>query len=87
MDKYDLENELSGLRAIAEDIRMIANKVFDGSLDRDDVHSALHGLATLQELRYDKAFDTFTQVFSLDQYANHDIDIEEECDCDEIGWY
>lgn len=76
MDRFKMEDELINLNKISDDIKTIASQVIDGTLDRDDVFAALHGLAILHDARYAIAWDTFLQVFKIDQYA-------ENCDCDD----
>lgn len=76
MDRFDLENELTNLSNISNDIKTIASQVIDGTLDRDDVFTALHGLAILHDARYAIAWDTFLQVFKLEGYS--DLNDDEE---------
>lgn len=90
MDRFDMENELSNLNKISDDLKTIAGQVIDGTLDRDDVFAALHGLAILHEARYNVAWDTFLQVFKLDQYSdlhNEDDDTDSINDCDACDKY
>jgi hypothetical protein len=70
MDRFDLENELTNLSKISDDIKTIASQVMDGTLDRDDVFAALHGLAILHDARYAIAWDIFLQVFKLEEYSD-----------------
>lgn len=87
MDRFDMEDKLINLGKISEDLKTIAGQVVDGSLDRDDVFAALHGLAILHDARFSEAWDTFLQVFKLEQYSDFhsedededDVDIADEC--------
>lgn len=78
MDRFDMENELSNLNKISDDLKTIAGQVIDGTLDRDDVFAALHGLAILHEARYNVAWDTFLQVFKLDEYSDLHVETNDD---------
>lgn len=83
MDRFKMEDKLINLSKISDDLKTIAGQFADGTLDRDDVFAALHGLAILHDARYSEAWDTFLQTFKLDQYYNED-------DCNENQqsvWY
>lgn len=71
MDRFKMEDELINLSKISDDLKTIASQVIDGTLDRDDVFAALHGLSILHDARYAVAWDTFLQVFKIDQYADN----------------
>jgi hypothetical protein len=86
MNRFDMENELTNLSKISDDIKTIAGQVIDGTLDRDDVFAALHGLAILHDARYSAAWDTFLQVFKLDEYADLGADSEDNPE-DKSVWY
>jgi len=74
MDRFDLEDKITALQSTVEEINTLSTMVLNG-LDRDDIASTLFGIRTLHEGRIAELFDTFIQVFKLDQYA--DIDKEE----------
>jgi hypothetical protein len=74
MDRFDLEDKITALQSTVEEINTLSTMVLNG-LDRDDIASTLFGIRALHEGRIAELFDTFTQVFKLDQYA--DVDKEE----------
>lgn len=80
MDRFDMENELINLNKISDDLKTIASQIINGTLDRDDVFSALHGLAILHDARYNVAWDTFLQVFNLEQYSDVHVEINDDED-------
>ena len=90
MDRFNMENELINLSKISDDIKAIAAQIIDGTLDRDDAFTALHGIAILHDARSSIAWDTFLQVFKLEQYSdlhNEDYDIDSINECDGVDQY
>lgn len=84
MDRFDMENELTNLNKISDDLKTIAYQLADGSLDKDDLFAALYGLSILHDARYAIAWDTFLQVFKLDEYSdlhNEDDNTDSINDC------
>jgi hypothetical protein len=73
MDRFDLEDKITAMNNIVEEINMLSKLVADG-LDCDDIVSTLFGIRILHEGRQAELFDTFTQVFKLDEYAEIDED-------------
>lgn len=70
-DRSDLESTIMALGHTADDLRVLAESVLDGQLiyDEDRLHTALTGLAELVDARFEKSFDTYKQVFELDEYS------------------
>ena len=76
MDRFKLENQITGLHSIVDSINDISYGVLETDMDKDDISNALDGLAVMVDIKIQKLFDTFTATFGLDQYN------EEDCDCE-----
>lgn len=90
MNRFKMEDSLINLNKVNDDLKTIARQVVDGTLDRDDVFSALHGLAIIHEARFAEAWDVFLQTFKLEQYSNRDNNSnysDDEPEKDNTVWY
>ena len=72
MDRFELEDKITAMNNIVEELNILARLVLEHDLDRDDIASTLLGIRILHEGRQTELFDTFTQVFRLDEYAEFD---------------
>jgi hypothetical protein len=70
MDRFKLEDKITAMNDIAEELNLLARLVLEHDLDRDDIASTLFGIRVLHEGRQAELFDTFTQTFKLDQYSD-----------------
>ena len=70
MDRFKLEDKITAMNDIAEELNLLARLVLEQNLDRDDIASTLFGIRILHEGRQAELFDTFTQTFKLDQYSD-----------------
>lgn len=80
MDRFDLEVQICQLDNYVDDINDLAYGILELDMTEDDIVNALHGLATMMKIKNKKLFDTFTQVFHLDQfndYNDHGVDEDE----------
>lgn len=68
-DRFDLENEITSLSNVSDDLVLLSCGVLDGDMAPDDIANALVGLSIMVNLRAEKMFDTFKQVFALDEHA------------------
>lgn len=68
-DRFDLENEIMSLSNVSDDLVLLSCGVLDGDMSPDDIANALAGLSIMVNLRAEKMFDTFKQVFKLDEHA------------------
>ena len=76
--RFDLEQDILTLTAITQDLDTLLWRMMDspdGPLTEDDLANIIIGLRYTLELRGDKLWDTFTQVFELDQYRSNDNDL------------
>ena len=69
MDRFELEDKITAMNNIVEELNVLARLVLEHDLDKDDIASTLFGIRILHEGRQAELFDTFTQVFKLDEYA------------------
>ena len=69
-DRFDLENEINELHTYADQIDLVSDSIIntDKDIDKDTIINALSGLSTLLNMKTNKLFDTFCEVFKLDQY-------------------
>lgn len=68
--RFDLEQDILSVSAITDDLDNFLSMYYDGAtkMTEDDVFNYVFGIRNVLKLRCDKAWDTFTQVFELDQY-------------------
>jgi hypothetical protein len=69
MDRFELEDKITAMDNIVEELNLLARLVLEHDLDKDDIASTLFGIRILHEGRQAELFDTFTQVFKLDEYS------------------
>jgi hypothetical protein len=69
MDRFDLEDKITAMHNTVEELNVLAKMVLEQDMDRDDIANTLYGIKMLHEGRINELFDTFTQVFKLDEYA------------------
>jgi hypothetical protein len=69
-DRFDLENEISELHTFAQRLSDLGYGIVELNITPDDAANALEGLSVLLKIHAEKMFDTFTQAFKLDIYAN-----------------
>lgn len=69
-DRFDLENEINELHTYADQIDLVSDTIINTTkdIDKDTIINALSGLSTLLNMKTNKLFDTFCEVFKLDQY-------------------
>lgn len=72
MDRFDLENRIMELHSVVDALNDISYGVIEGNLTQDETANAIDGLAVIVKMKAEKLFDTFTQVFHLDQYNDSD---------------
>lgn len=88
MDRFDLENRITELYSIVDSLNDISCGVLEHDLSKDDTCNAIDGLAVVTKLKIEKLFDTFTQVFFLDQYRKDtDECCEEQESTKDVGWF
>lgn len=83
-DRFDLEEKLVQAHSIIEDLKTLSNYAMENPhlVDADFISNALNGLVILQEARNDAAWNTFLNVFELDEY-NSKINTEDNNDEEE----
>lgn len=69
-DRFDLENEINELHTYVDQIDLVSDSIINTAkdIDKDTIINALSGLSTLLNMKTNKLFDTFCEVFKLDQY-------------------
>jgi hypothetical protein len=67
-DRFDLENDITNLLGLSDDLEMLSAALLDDIVSTDDVVNALTGMAVMARLRAGRTFDTFKAVFELDEY-------------------
>jgi hypothetical protein len=73
MDRFDLEDKITSMHNTIEELNVLARMVLEQDMDRDDIANTLYGIKMLHEGRINELFDTFTQVFKLDEYADIEV--------------
>lgn len=69
MDRFELEDKITAMNNINEELAVLSRRVLEGNFDTDDIVNAINGIIVLQNCRQNELFDTFVQTFRLDQYA------------------
>ena len=70
-DKVDLEDAITNVWAIKEDIELLIWRYIDhpAVMTEDEMWNYLAGLASVLDLRCEKLWDTYCRKFELDAYA------------------
>lgn len=64
VDRFDLEQALAEGWQVADDLKLISQKVLDGELSDEQIANLLAGLAEMHLLRCQHADDIFEQLIS-----------------------
>lgn len=70
MDRFDLENKIMELHSMVDCLHDIVHGVLEEQLATDEIATAIEGVAVVHRLKINQLFDTFQQVFNLDEYCN-----------------
>ena len=73
--RFDLEQDILSITGMTEDLDTLLWRIMDspdGPLTEDDLTNIVIGLRYILQLRSDKLWDTFSQVFEIDQYRSND---------------
>ena len=76
--RFDLEQDLLNLTGMTQDLDTLLWRIMDspdGPLTEDDLANIIIGLRYTLQLRGDRLWDTFTQVFKVDQYRSDENDL------------
>lgn len=70
MDRFKLEDAIMQCWTTKEDLMLLAKRYADHPqpMTEDQVVNAIHGIASVHELRCDELFEVFKQTFKLDNY-------------------
>jgi predicted Zn-dependent peptidase len=79
-DRFDLETDITSLFSTADDLRTVADIMYDSNLiyNADRTHTVLHGIAEVLDAKIEKLSDTFEQVYQLNEYAPEDVKRERD---------
>lgn len=69
-DRFDLEADIMMTYNFVHQLRSLSKGVLEKELDKDKIANAIEGLAILIDLHTDDIYDTFTECFQLNEYAN-----------------
>jgi hypothetical protein len=70
-DRFDLENEITALYNLADNLGTLSEGVLEHNLTTDETVNAIEGLRVMLSLQANKLMDTMTQCFKLDQYREN----------------
>lgn len=68
MTRFDLEDQISSLFSVSDDLVLLSNSVLEDTLSKDEIANILIGLSGIVNLRRNQLFDTMKQIFQLDEY-------------------
>lgn len=64
-DRFDLEDQITKIDAISDDLDSIADAIINEELSTDEIANMLIGAAAIMRLRATKLFRTFEEAFNL----------------------
>lgn len=74
MDRFDLEQAIMDCYRVSDDLDLMLEEIFDGSIDAtfncDSVHNALLGIKELHERRCQKLMNVFEQLLRDGKISN-----------------
>jgi hypothetical protein len=70
MDRFDLENSITNMHTIVDDLNDISFGILECGISQDETVNAIDGLAVILKLKIEKLFDTFVKVHKLDGYGS-----------------
>lgn len=69
-DRFDLEDKIHAAWVTSQDIDAIFEGLCNANIDQNFAENALMGLKVLHDLRMEQLWDTFKQVFQVDEYKD-----------------
>lgn len=78
MNRFELEDKITAMNNINEELEVLSRRILEEGLDQDDIVNALNGIIVLQCGRQNQLWDTFIHTFSLDQYSGLDNDDDDD---------
>lgn len=73
MDRFNLEAKITDTYNFIDHLNDISYGVLELDMTRDEIANAIDGLAVLLKIHTQKLFDTFSQVYKLDQYNGMEL--------------
>jgi hypothetical protein len=70
-DRFNLEDEISQLYSLADQLETISEAVLEHDLSTDETVNAIEGLRVILKLQAQKLHDTMCQCFQLDNYRSY----------------
>lgn len=67
MDRFDLEEQINNILDISDNLDLLTENVLENNLSKDEIVNVTIGLSSILKMKHQKLFDTFKQVFKLDQ--------------------
>lgn len=67
MDRFDLEEQINNILDISDNLDLLTENVLENNLSKDEIANVTIGLSSILKMKHQKLFDTFKQVFKLDQ--------------------
>lgn len=74
MDRFELEDKITAMSNVSEELEVLSRRILEEGLDQEDIVNAINGIVILQSGRQNQLWDTFIHAFSLDQYSGLDND-------------
>jgi hypothetical protein len=74
MDRFELEQQISGILNVCDDLNLLTENILENDMDTDEVANALIGISIVLKMKHDKIFDVFKQTFKLDQYKESNVE-------------
>lgn len=72
-DRFDLEQDIMACWSVVDDIKQLNERLMDGlpgvtDLSTDQLANILLGLESIYQMKFERLFDTYSQVLKLDVY-------------------
>ena len=80
MNRFELEENITNLYNIVDDLNDISYNIDQELIERDDITDAVNAAATNLKIKLNKLFDVFKQTFFLDEYNGCMMDSPFSCE-------
>lgn len=67
MDRFDLEQQIMNCWNMVDDCNLLLEGILDRGMTEDEVSNYLLGMQTMYQLKFEKMFDTFSELVRTSQ--------------------
>lgn len=70
-DRFNLEEEISTLYSISDQLATVCEAILEDRVTQDEIVNAIEGIRVIVNLQTHKLLDTMCQVLKLNSYKDH----------------